>query len=249
MATIRQSIDIQVAAPALYSQLTRYEEFPRFLQDVDAVRRLDEDRLHWTMRAAHRKVEWEAYITAELPDRRIAWQNRRVPGTTGSFDLQAVGDRATRLTLTLTFEPEQVPDAPAAFSESDMAQRLEQDLARLKKFVESDRYENAGAHRDADSAARSTQPDNILSSRADESADDAAEGEHASVAEEVSFDQQSDAARHAGRMPDELDVGAADTKNPQDAMAESLRPDMAPDEAALNDKNKQALERALPPLP
>jgi hypothetical protein len=243
MATIRQSIDIQVPASALYSQLTRFEDFPRFIQNVDAVRRLDEDRLHWTMQAADRKVEWEAYITAELPDRRIAWQNRRVPGTTGSFDLETVGEQATRVTLTLTFDPEQVPDAPASFSADDMAQRLEQDLARLKKFIESDRYENAGAHRTtrtADQTTRSVQSENILSSQADD-----AEDAHASVAEEVSFDQQSDAARHAGRMPDELDVGGPGAENPSDAMAESMKPD----DAARNDKSKQTLERGLPPLP
>jgi len=136
MAMIRQSIDIQVAPSVLYSQLTRFEEFPRFIQDVEALRRLDGNRLHWTVQAANRTVEWESIITEQIPDRRIAWQNSHVPGTTGAFELQPLGTQASRLTLTLEFEPEQVPDAPAAFRADDMSRRLKQDLARLKKLVE-----------------------------------------------------------------------------------------------------------------
>lgn len=248
MATIRQSIDIQAPVRTLYSQLTRFEEFPHFIQDLETVRRLGEDRLLWTMRAEDRKVEWEAFVTAELPDRRVAWQNRDVPGTTGSFDLQAVGEQATRVTLTLTLEPEQVPDAPASFGEDDMAHRLEQDLARLKKFVESDLHEEAGSSEPAAAAqpaqaARGTRSENLLASRSD----DDTENERHSVAEEVSFDQQSDTSRHAGRMPDELDVGAPDTENPSDAIAESLKPD----ETNKNDKSalKQSVERSVPPSP
>jgi uncharacterized membrane protein len=241
MATIRQSIDIQIPAPALYNQLTRFEEYPRFIQDLQTVEQLDNTRLHWTAGAAGREVEWESVITSRIPERRIAWENSIVPSTSGAFDLQALGPETSRVTLTLILEPEQASDSPGGFSEEDMAQRLEQDLARLKKFVESE-FPEQGA------AARTTQSETSLS----QAADDEIADQRFPVAEEVNFDQQSDAARNAGHLPPELNVGGPGTANPAEAMADTMKPEQ-PDEHDESDqpndqaKLKQSIERAVPP--
>jgi uncharacterized membrane protein len=46
MSTIEQSIDVNVPVRTAYNQWTQFEEFPRFMEGVEAVRQLDQQRLH-----------------------------------------------------------------------------------------------------------------------------------------------------------------------------------------------------------
>ena len=47
MATIEQSIDVEVPVETAYNQWTQFEEFPRFMEGVEEVRQLDDTTLHW----------------------------------------------------------------------------------------------------------------------------------------------------------------------------------------------------------
>ena len=47
MATIEQSIEVNVPVRTAYNQWTQFEEFPRFMEGVESVRQLDDKRLHW----------------------------------------------------------------------------------------------------------------------------------------------------------------------------------------------------------
>ena len=47
MATIEESIDVEVPVETAYNQWTQFEEFPRFMEGVEEVRQLDDTRLHW----------------------------------------------------------------------------------------------------------------------------------------------------------------------------------------------------------
>jgi PhnB protein len=67
--------------------------------------------------------------------------------------------------------------------------------------------------------ARSTQSDYSLSQSSSTEADE----RHFEVAEEQNFDQQSDAARHLGRMPDEGSAGGPGQVDPAQAMSKSLQ--------------------------
>jgi hypothetical protein len=261
MARIQQSIDIQVPVHNVYNQLTQFEEYPRFMQDVEAVHQLDDTHLHWTTRVSNRNVEWETAITEQVPDRCIAWKNTRVPSTTSRIEVRPVGPEAARVTLTLDLEPEQVADAPASFSADDMAQRLEQDLTRLKKFIESQGSESGAwrgevhdekvTRRDRDTRrkvsdgepARTTQSEASLS----QPAGDASEDERFSVAEEVNLDQQSGDVRRMGQMPQETDAAGPAATNSSEAMAESMKQDR---NDAKDKKNlKEPVERSVPPSP
>ena len=75
MSTIEQSIDVNVPVRTAYNQWTQFEEFPRFMEGVEAVRQLDQQRLHWRANIGGRVEEWEARITEQHPDERIAWKN------------------------------------------------------------------------------------------------------------------------------------------------------------------------------
>lgn len=139
MATIQQSIDVRVPAHTAYNRLTQFEEYPRFMEEVDTVQQLDDTHLHWTTRMSNRPVEWDAEITEREPDRSIAWRNASGPMNTGRLEVQALGSDASRVIFTLESRPgpEQVPGSPASDSELEMVRRLKLDLARLKEFIES----------------------------------------------------------------------------------------------------------------
>lgn len=137
MATVQQSIDIKVPVHTAYNQLTRFEEYPRFMEEVEAVKQIDDTHLHWTTVMSNRPVEWDAEITEQEHDRCIAWRNTSGPTNAGKVEMQAVGPGASRITLTLEAEQAQVPGSFALGSAQEMAQRLKKDLVRLKQLIEA----------------------------------------------------------------------------------------------------------------
>ena len=45
------------------------------MEGVEAVSQLDQQRFHWRAKIGGRVEEWEALITEQHPDERIAWKN------------------------------------------------------------------------------------------------------------------------------------------------------------------------------
>lgn len=144
MPRIQESIDLKVPAHIAYQQLSRFEDYPRFMEEVDAVQRLDDGHLHWTTTMANRPVEWDAEITEQEPERCIAWRNTSGPTNSGRVEVQPAGADASRVTLTLESDAEQVPGSMEGYGEQDMAQRLRLDLARMKDFIEERGNGNTG---------------------------------------------------------------------------------------------------------
>ena len=75
MSTIEQSIDVAVPVRTAYNQWTQFEEFPRFMEGVEEVRQLDDTHLHWRTKVGGREKEFDAQITEQRPDERIAWSS------------------------------------------------------------------------------------------------------------------------------------------------------------------------------
>lgn len=137
MVTIQQSIDVCVPIHTVYNRLTRFEDYPCFMDEVKNVQQLDDTHLHWTSIMANRSVEWDAEITEQETDRCIAWHNTSGPTNDGRVELQPVGPDAARVIFTLHNEPEQVPGSMAGNSEQALALQLKLDMARLKDFIEA----------------------------------------------------------------------------------------------------------------
>ncbi|HYD94985.1 MAG TPA: SRPBCC family protein [Noviherbaspirillum sp.] len=137
MATVQQSIDLKVPVHTAYNQLTQFEDYPRFMDEVETVQQIDDTHLHWTTVMSNRTVEWDAEITEQQPDRCIAWHNTSGPTNVGKVEVQPLGEDSSRVTFTLQAEPQQVPGSSAGNSEQELAQRLKMDLARLKDFIEA----------------------------------------------------------------------------------------------------------------
>lgn len=242
MARIQRSIEINVPVHAAYSKLTQFEEYPRFMQDVEAVHQLDDTHLHWSAKMSNRNMEWDSEITERLPDRCIAWRNLSGPHNAGKVELQPIGQEKASVTLTVDCDPGQMLASQDGNAETAMTQRLWEDLARFKKLVET-RDAETGAWRDSQheqpqagaQAARSTQSEASISRLPH----DQTEQGRFSVSEEQNFDQQSDQARRVGRMPQ-----ATAGTDPADAMSQSMQ--QPGRDANARGEMAMALDRAVP---
>jgi uncharacterized membrane protein len=145
MSTIEQSIDVNVPVRTAYDQWTQFEEFPRFMEGVREVRQLDDKRLAWCAEVGGKEKRWEAEITEQIPDARIAWRSRTGANNAGVVTFHRLDDQKTRVMLQLEYDPEgvveNVGDAVGVVSS-----RVRGDLARFKDFIEQ-RGRETGAWR------------------------------------------------------------------------------------------------------
>lgn len=136
MARVEQSIEINVPVHTAYDQLTQFEQYPRFVQNVEQVRQVDDTHLHLRTKTGNLDLEWEAEITQQVPDKCIAWRNTNGPKYEGRIELQPTREDATRITVTMECDPKQQVLAQHGNAETAIAQQAETDLARFKKFIE-----------------------------------------------------------------------------------------------------------------
>ncbi|MBI3972564.1 MAG: SRPBCC family protein [Chloroflexi bacterium] len=136
MASVQKSIDVNVPVRTAYDQWTQFEEFPRFMEGVKEVRQLDDPRLHWRAEIAGKEKKWDAVITEQTPDQRIAWRSTSGALNAGVVTFQPLSDSQTRIHLELTYDPEgfaeNIGDAMGLVSH-----RVQGDLEQFKEFIES----------------------------------------------------------------------------------------------------------------
>jgi uncharacterized membrane protein len=145
MARIEKSIDIDLPVHTVYNQWTQFEEFPRFMEGVREVRQLDDTHLHWRAEVGGRDKEWDAEITEQIPDDRIAWRSRAGAGNAGVVTFHRLSDTSTRVMLQLEYEPEGAVESTAD-ALGLVSRRVTGDLERFKAFIES-RGRETGAWR------------------------------------------------------------------------------------------------------
>jgi uncharacterized membrane protein len=145
MSTIEKSIEVNVPVRTAYNQWTQFEEFPRFMEGVKEVNQLDDTRLHWKAAIAGQEKEWDAEITEQTPDQRIAWTSRGGTINGGVVTFHRLSDARSKVMLQLEYAPqglvENVGDALGVVS-----LRVQGDLERFKEFIEK-RGRETGAWR------------------------------------------------------------------------------------------------------
>ncbi|HEX6400245.1 MAG TPA: SRPBCC family protein [Actinomycetota bacterium] len=145
MAAITESIDVAVPVGTAYNQWTQFEEFPRFMEGVQSVQQLDDTHLRWVAEIGGKREEWEAEITEQLPDERVAWAARGGKGNAGVVTFHRLNDRETRVTVQMDWQPEGVLENVGSALGLDDRQ-VSKDLDRFKELIES-RGRETGAWR------------------------------------------------------------------------------------------------------
>ena len=145
MSQITESIDVAVPVTTAYNQWTQFEEFPRFMGGVEQVQQLDDTRLHWVAEIGGKREEWDAQITEQNPDERVAWTAQGGKGNAGVVTFHRLDDEQTRVTVQMDWEPEGVVENVGAALGFDDRQ-VSTDLERFKDLIE-ERGSETGAWR------------------------------------------------------------------------------------------------------
>jgi uncharacterized membrane protein len=146
MSTIEKTIDIDVPVRTAYNQWTQFEEFPKFMEGVQYVRQLDDRRLHWRAEVGGKQVEWDAEITEQIPDERIAWRSTSGAPNAGVVTFEPLSESRCRVNLQLHYEPEGIAENVGDWL-GMLSRRAEGDLERFEKFIEA-RGVETGAYRE-----------------------------------------------------------------------------------------------------
>jgi uncharacterized membrane protein len=145
MSTIVESIDVQVPVRTAYNQWTQFEEFPRFMEGIERVEQLDDTRLHWVAKIGGKTKEWDAKITEQTPDQRVAWTATTGTDNAGVVTFHRLDDASTRVTVQMDLEPEGAVES-VGDAVGIPERRVKGDLERFKEFIES-RGRETGAWR------------------------------------------------------------------------------------------------------
>jgi uncharacterized membrane protein len=145
MASAVKHVDVAVPVTVAYNQWTQFEEFPHFMEGVKQVKQLDDKHLHWRAEIAGKDEVWDAEITEQLPDERVAWRSTSGAPNAGVVTFHRLAENKTRVTLQMEYDPEgPVENVGSALGVVD--RRVEGDLKRFKDFIEA-RGQETGAWR------------------------------------------------------------------------------------------------------
>lgn len=135
MTTVTQSINVHVPVRTAYDQWTQFESFPQFMDGVKEIRQLDDTHLHWTAEVNGKTEEWDAVVTEQIPDARVAWKSTSGQPNAGVVSFYRVGEDETRVTVEMDWQPEGVSEKAGAMLGFDDRQ-VKQDLENFKRFIE-----------------------------------------------------------------------------------------------------------------
>ena len=134
MTHVSESIEVDAPLAEVYNQWTQFEEFPRFMDAVERVEQKDDTHLRWTADIAGQKIEWEAEVTEQEPDRVIAWRSTSGAANSGRVQFEGHDDRA-RVTLEMDVEPTSLSERAADMT-GVLQRQVRQDLERFKQLIE-----------------------------------------------------------------------------------------------------------------
>lgn len=142
--TIMHEKTIFIDAPVeqVFDTWANYENFPRFMANVRSVRPLEGDRSHWKVRGpAGVSVEFDSVTQKRRPN-EIAWDSE--PGSTvqneGRVTFVPEGT-GTRVSVRMSYRPPAgaLGHAVSSLLGADPKKEFEQDLNRMKQFIERQR--------------------------------------------------------------------------------------------------------------
>jgi uncharacterized membrane protein len=136
MTTIEQSVEVAVPVSTAYNQWTQFESFPQFMEGVDKIEQTSDTMTHWVTSIGGVTREFDAKITEQHPDERVAWTTVEEPHQAGVVTFHRLSEDSTKVMVQMDFEPEGVMEQ-AADKLGVVKRRVKGDLDRFKEFIES----------------------------------------------------------------------------------------------------------------
>jgi len=137
MVQIIETIDVDVPVRTAYNQWTQFETFPRFLDEVESITQTNDTLTHWTVKVGGFTREFDAEITEQHPDERVAWTSKG--GDTehaGVVTFHKLTDTTSRVTVQLDWAPEGLVEKLGALVGAG-GHAVKKDLKNFKEFIEA----------------------------------------------------------------------------------------------------------------
>ncbi|WP_414937851.1 SRPBCC family protein [Amycolatopsis sp. cmx-11-51] len=128
MSTITEMVDVDVPVKTAYNQWTRFESFPKF---------------------GGVSQEFDATITEQHPDERLAWTSDSGPDHAGVITFHRLDDNKTRVTAQMEIDPEGFVEN-VADKLGILDRRIKGDMKRFKEYIESHGQETGAWRGDVD---------------------------------------------------------------------------------------------------
>ena len=140
---VERSVLVDRSAADLFRFWRNFTNLPRFMDNLETVTILDENRSHWVAKGpAGTRVEWDAAIHNEIEPELIAW--RSLPGAdveqAGSVHFVPAPGDMTEVRVVLRYRPRagKVGDVVARLFGEDPARQIGDDLRRFKQVMEAE---------------------------------------------------------------------------------------------------------------
>jgi uncharacterized membrane protein len=140
LSTVKSDIDVNVPISVAYNQWTQFESFPQFMGGIDSITQVDDTHTHWKVSIAGIKREFDAEITEQKPDERVAWNSVGGEDHAGVVTFHRIADDQTRVSVQLDWKPEGIVEKVGALLQVDDIQ-IDRDLHRFKELIESNGFE------------------------------------------------------------------------------------------------------------
>lgn len=150
---VGKTVTINKPRQEIYDFWREVSNFPRVMENVVSVEKLDDRRSRWSAKApGGGTVEWTSVITEDRPGECIAWASEggaEVPNS-GRIDFQdAPGSRGTWVSATILYDPPAglVGKVIAKMFQREPAIQARRDLRRLKQLMETGEIATAARNR------------------------------------------------------------------------------------------------------
>jgi len=136
MSKIEESVEVEVPVSTVYDLWTRFTEFPRFMSGVDRIDQVSDTLTHWVTNVDGVHREFDARITEQIPNERIAWASVSGAEQSGVVTFHRLGEDRARVMLQLDLDPHGVLDI-IADKLGFVSHQVLQDLQEFKRFAEA----------------------------------------------------------------------------------------------------------------
>ena len=148
---IQKTINIEAPVDRVYTYWSHPENFPDFMTHVFEVRRIGDGLYRWTVGGpAGLRVQWDAEISALDFNKCLAWKSLpgAVVGQAGVTQFSSNPDGSTRVDIKMSYNPPAgvLGHLIAELFGVDPKHEMDDDLMRMKSFIESGVYPHDAAH-------------------------------------------------------------------------------------------------------
>lgn len=138
---LEQSIEVHAAPETVFDAWSDFENFPHFFSKLLAVHDLGDGRARWVAQeTSDSRLEWNAAWTLRERPRVLAWHSEHDAAFShAGYVMLEPTRQGTRVTLRLNLQPPAGTSRHALqqMTGADPARELDEDLIRMKSFIES----------------------------------------------------------------------------------------------------------------